>query len=49
MKHLSEILEIDTSRLHFCFVISHIFQTEDLVLRAEKRALCDCMPASSLR
>ncbi|NP_001373565.1 NELL2-interacting cell ontogeny regulator 1 precursor [Danio rerio] len=24
-------------------------RTENLVLRAEKRALCDCMPASSLR
>uniref|UniRef100_A0A8C2HF36 NELL2-interacting cell ontogeny regulator 1 n=2 Tax=Cyprinus carpio TaxID=7962 RepID=A0A8C2HF36_CYPCA len=24
-------------------------RTESLVLRAEKRALCDCMPASSLR
>lgn len=23
-------------------------RTEDLVLRAERRALCDCMPASSL-
>ncbi|KAK9971473.1 hypothetical protein ABG768_024838 [Culter alburnus] len=24
-------------------------RTENLVLRAERRALCDCMPASSLR
>ncbi|XP_051756650.1 neuropeptide-like protein C4orf48 homolog [Ctenopharyngodon idella] len=24
-------------------------RTESLVLRAERRALCDCMPASSLR
>ncbi|XP_077084272.1 NELL2-interacting cell ontogeny regulator 1 isoform X2 [Siphateles boraxobius] len=24
-------------------------RTENLVLRAEKRVLCDCMPASSLR
>ncbi|XP_052002016.1 neuropeptide-like protein C4orf48 homolog [Xyrauchen texanus] len=24
-------------------------RTESLVLRAEKRALCDCMPASGLR
>lgn len=34
---------------HFLMALCCPLQTEMLVLRAERRALCDCMPTNSLR